>query len=202
MQYALYMSREIKLKSAVTVISGYSFRQALKEDVTGKVFVVQAKNVIPGKPIESNTGLSRVSFEGKTQAASVRDGDVLLVARGSDSGGFKATMVKGDLQNVIVASSVYILRPKIELVSSGYLALYFNSEVGQEALRRIASGSSILTLLMKELQELPVVLPALSTQETLASLYQNITSQLELIIKHETMLRGVLASTTRSIFQP
>lgn len=196
------MSRNIKLKDAVQIMSGYTFRTALPEGKNGNIAVVQAKNIVPGVPITQETELTKVTLEQKASNAIVQDGDVLLVSRGTMNGGFKATVVKGAVTTMITASSVFVLRPNLEILNSGYLALYLNSEVGQESLRRIASGSNILSLLVSELHGLPITLPPLSTQSTLASTYENVTAQLNLILKHETLLRGVLSIAVKSVLQP
>lgn len=192
------MPRNTKLKNAVKIISGYTFRSAISEGQDGNIAVIQAKNVTAGIPIVRGMGLFRVSFSGKTASATVQTGDVLLTSRGTIVGGFKATTVADPEPNMIAASSVYILRPNVKILSPDFLAMFLNSEAGQEMLRRIATGSNIQTLLMKELQEMEIVLPPSSVQEALASVYKNISLQTRLLNKRKLLLEDILASIIKS----
>jgi len=192
------MSRKMKLKDAVRIISGYTFRTALPDGGKGNIVVVQAKNVVPGISITWETELPRVTLEQKAPNATVQDGDVLLASRGTAVGGFKATLVADPGSSMIAASSVYVLRPDTKTISAGYLVVFLNSEIGQETLRRISTGSNIRTLLIKELQEMEIPRPSPSAQQTLASVYENISNQTQLLNKRKSLLQDILASTIKS----
>jgi restriction endonuclease S subunit len=192
------MSRNIKLKDAVQIMSGYTFRTALSDGKNGNIAVVQAKNIAPGIPITRETALPKVTLEQRASNAVVQDGDVLLASRGTTVGGFKATSVVDPGSNMIAASSVYVLRPDAKIISAGYLVVFLNSEIGQETLRRISTGSNIRTLLIKELQEMEIPRPSSLAQQTLASVYENISNQTQLLNKRKSLLQDILASTIKS----
>ena len=117
------MQTNMKLKDTVLIISGYTFRTALSEGKSGNIAVVQAKNIAPGVPITRETELPKVSLEQKVLKATIQDGDVLLASRGTMTGGFKAALVTDPAQNMIAASSAYILRPDAKIISAAYLAV-------------------------------------------------------------------------------
>jgi len=188
----------MKLKDAVQIISGYTFRTALPDGKNGNIAVVQAKNIAPGVPITRETALPKVALEQKASNATVQDGDVLLASRGTAVGGFKATLVADPGPSMIAASSVYVLRPDAKFISAGYLAVFLNSEIGQETLRRLSTGSNIRTLLIKELQEMEIPRPSPSAQRPLASVYENISNQTQLLNKRKSLLQDILASTIKS----
>lgn len=192
------MLRNIKLNEAAQILSGYTFRKAISEGFNANFAVIQAKDVKPGTPISRTDDLTRILFFGKANAAIVQDGDVLLTSRGTDTGGFKATIVINPGSNLIAASSIYILRPNTKIIAPEYLVMYLNSEIGQEKLRRISAGSSIQTLLKKELNNLEIDLPQLLTQKTLARIDINIANQILLIDKHRELLQTILASTIKT----
>lgn len=192
------MSRNMKLKDAVQIISGYTFRTALPDGKSGNISVVQAKNIAPGVPITRETALSKVNFEQKASNANIQDGDVLLASRGTLVGGFKATLVADPGSSTIAASSVYVLRPDTKIISAGYLVVFLNSETGQETLRRLSTGSNIRALLIRELQEMEILRPSPSAQRTIASVYENISNQTQLLNKRKSLLQDILASTIKS----
>jgi restriction endonuclease S subunit len=188
----------MKLKDLVRIISGYTFRTALPEGKNGNIAVVQAKNIAPDVPITRETILPKVTLEQKASNATIQDGDVLLASRGTMVGGFKATLVNDPGSSMMAASSVYVLRPDTKIISAGYLVVFLNSEIGQEMLRRISTGSNIRTLLIKELQEMDIPRPSTSVQRTLASAYKNISNQTQLLNKRKSLLQDILTSTIKS----
>ncbi|MFA6504043.1 MAG: restriction endonuclease subunit S [Patescibacteria group bacterium] len=192
------MLNNVKLSQVAHVISGYTFRTALPDCKNGNIAVVQAKNIAPGVPITRETALPKVTLEQKSSNATVQDGDVLLASRGTAVGGFKATLVADPGSSMIAASSVYVLRPDTKIFSAGYLVVFLNSEIGQETLRRISTGSNIRTLLIKELQEMEIPRPSFLAQQTLASVYENISNQTQLLNKRKSLLQDILASTIKS----
>jgi restriction endonuclease S subunit len=192
------MFRDMQLKDLARIISGYTFRTALPEGKNGNISVVQAKNIAPGIPITRETALPKVALEQKASNAIVQDGDVLLASRGTAIGGFKATLAAEPGSSMIAASSVYVLRPDTKIISAGYLVVFLNSEIGQETLRRISTGSNIRTLLIKELQEMEISCPSSSAQRAIASVYENISNQTQLLNKRKSLLQDILASTIKS----
>lgn len=154
------------LKDIAEVIAGYSFRTALQSKENALLFVLQAKNILENSTVDEEN-LDGIDFENYRSKAIVKRGDVVVSSRGS----FRAGSVSLAFENVIAASSVYILRTKDKNVSPEYLAIYLNSTEGQKQLIESATGAAIKAIRKNDLENISIILPDMAVQEKIIKIY-------------------------------
>ncbi|MBU0457827.1 restriction endonuclease subunit S [Patescibacteria group bacterium] len=164
-----------KLSSVGEVISGHTFRGAIPHDKDGNYAVVQAKNINKDGTIDNND-LERTIIEKMRSKGTVQDGDVLLSNRGT----FRSAVYRGDDTNVIVASSLYILRVQQSDLLPEYLMVFLNSPLGQQHLGILNRGTIIQSIPRQSLLSLDVPVPTIKKQHTAISIYQNYHSRIAL----------------------
>ena len=163
------MNKKRSLKNIAEVITGYTFRTALRIQEGGSLFVLQAKDISDGLSIHAES-LDQINFECSRSKAIVHAGDVIISSRG----GFRAGVLNSDdSQNIVAASSVFILRLKTDTISPEFLAVFLNSLVGQKQLNEKATGAAINTILRKDLENIRIPIPDIKTQEKVVHLYQS-----------------------------
>lgn len=167
MQYAVCMHYKLYIKDIAEVITGYTFRTALQSKEDSSLFVLQAKNISDDSSINAEK-LDRIDFQYYRSRAIVKTGDVIISSRG----GFRAGVLEDDPRDIIAAASVSILRPKTNKVSSGFLAVFLNSLVGQKQINKKATGAVINTILRKDLENISIPLLDIKKQEKIVRLYQ------------------------------
>lgn len=92
-----------KISTFSDIILGYNFRSAIKEDITGNVCIIQAKNIVQDQPITHLDGLPRVSLINTRTSAILQKKDILIVSRGTGIGSFRATIFDTDKKNAIAS---------------------------------------------------------------------------------------------------
>lgn len=191
LQYARYILMDIQLSQLAGVTSGYAFRGAIPVKDSGGFRVVQAKNIISDEPLTAETPLSRTSMGEMGAGARVKSGDVLLVTRGTLQGGFKATICGEIGEDVIAASSICIIRITDKRILPGFLASFLNSKTGQERLSRMAIGTVIRSLLMRQLREFEMTIPPLEVQQALIGLKTGVDAQAKLLQKRIGLVKKI-----------
>ena len=154
----------MKLSEFAEILSGYPFRSRIEYTPDGDVSVIQIGDLdmlVPEK-------LMRVRDIEPKQHYFVRQGDVLLVARGNQH---RAVWVSGHLPKTIAVSNFFIIRTCQEEVLPAYLAWYLNSQPAQYFFRRHKMGSNILSLQKRDLERLEVSIPPLGIQERIGRVY-------------------------------
>lgn len=97
----------------------------------------------------------------------LRSGDLLLPSRGDKRDVVLIETVADELP-LVASGSLYVVRPRTELVEPGYLAWWLNSHKLQALLRDAARGSKVAFIPLRVVQDLPVPLPDLETQRATA----------------------------------
>jgi restriction endonuclease S subunit len=189
----------MKLHEASTIITGYTFRGAIKPDTSGDLFVFQAKDLVQGSPFEDAETLTKISRDTLGYSGRLQKNDVLLVARGMKSGAFRSTTFIANESNVIPSSSVHVIRVTSKEVLPEYLSHYLNSTEGQESLTHIISGSYIGALPRKELEKIDIPIPPLRKQEALINLFINIREQQKIIDREKEIKQNIINATFKSL---
>ncbi len=165
----------------------------------GRVRIVQAGDVQPDGRLAAEADYKRIDAHDLLSAAFLEPNDVLLVSRSGPGGGFRAAAFQGRLSSPCLATSaITIIRPASPDIDSGYLAAYLNSGQGQAALQRIASGSSIRTLHLKELSEIPVPIPSPQIQQLTVLIARNVLQQKDLAKRKNQLLDDLLSAITKA----
>lgn len=177
-----------------TISTGFSFRGPVPENPLGDTFVVQASDLKEDGSLAEMSHLKRMIGFFKTDSNNLLKGDVLLVTRGTPSSGFKAACVTHVSSFLIASSSLAIIRIKDKDVLPEFLSIYLNTPKAQQQLQRIASGSTIRTLLTKNLSLLEIPVPPIETQRTIIELARNVTSQKKLLQQRDSLLNELISS--------
>jgi restriction endonuclease S subunit len=179
-----------KLSGIADVIAGYAFRGAIEPDPNGNVFVAQAKDIVMGEPFDVNV-LTRIKFNVINYPSYLKKNDVLIISRGMKAGAFKAAIFCSDATNVIVSSSVNIIRVKDQNILPEYVMCYLNSNDGQEALSEFISGSYIGALSRKNLEEIKIPIPPVQKQKMIFDLHKNIAQQQKVLERKARINRNI-----------
>lgn len=184
-----------KLAEIASVYSGYTFRGAIKSDLKGLTAVIQARDIETEAVPVLRDKLLKTSFEPARADASVKENDVIIVARGAGYGSFRAAVFKGDNTNVIASVSVYIIRIASDQILPEFLAIYLNSSEAQQHILDRVSGSYIKTIPRSKLKEINIPVPSISKQRSVIALHENIQKQ-ELILKRKSKLKKEIIKAT------
>ncbi len=172
----------LKIKEIAEIVSGYTFRGAIEDDPKGDVFVLQAKNIGLHQDVVDIADLVKVSANAMRAPYFLEYNDILLVSRGSSElGAFRSALFATDQPNVMPSSSVHVIRITDATVLPKYLSLYLNSDIGQKALLQIVTGGSyIQSILIKNLMDIKIPIPAMHMQTSIIGLYDNVSKQEQL----------------------
>lgn len=181
--------KNYKLKDLASIFHGHPFRSAIKEDASGDLLVVQARDVRKNFYIDT-TQLRRILKEDKNNFL-IQENDVIFSIRA-----FLQASVISSSEKIIASASVCIIRPDISLIEPEYLALYLNSSKGQAALRRYSTGTAIKTILMRDLREIMIPVPSFDDQRLIVRTHKNINRQKELMdrkyVLHQRLLESIV----------
>jgi len=189
----------MKLKDITDIKNGYAFRKAVSPDTQGDTLLLQAKDLVKDIPVTDTSSLTRIAFDVPTYTDYLQKDDVLINSRGMKTGAFRATTFQSDDKNIIVSSSVYILRTNNKEVNPEYLSQYLNSKDGQESLSGIITGSYIGNLPKKLLQNIEIPVPSLKKQKSIVDLQENIRLQREISDRRNTLKQQIIDETFKNI---
>lgn len=169
------------------IILGHSFREAIENTSDGNFSVLQAKNIGSGGSVQTED-LTSTFLEGTRTKALVQDQDVILSNRGT----FRAGVFMGNHENVLAASSLYIIRVHDrEKCLPEYLAIYLNSREGQLLLESVNRGSLIRSLPKGNLAKLRIPVPSLKIQQSVVDIHNNYQARAELYRRHSHLAEAI-----------
>lgn len=201
------------LRDIAELKTGFTFRTKLEEadKDAGNAHVAQIKDV---REAWENTHvltlrasqLPEIEWNGK-ESAFVRPGSVLLPARGSKGGYFRASYLvedDTDTKPVVVSSQFIVLTPKAEVLPE-FLCWSLNQPAIQFWLSEGtgSQGSNIVMLNTKVAGELTLDIPPIETQQKIVHLNhlweqeQNVTKAL--LKNREMMLQGMFQKMIKGI---
>lgn len=154
----------MKLSEFAEILSGYPFRSRIEYTPDGDVSVIQIGDL----DMLVHEKLMRVRDIEPKQHYFVRQGDVLLVARGIQH---RAVWVSRHLPKTIAVSNFFLIRMKKKDVIPAYMAWYLNSQPAQYFFQRHRMGSNILSLQKRDLEYLEVPVPPVGIQERIGRVY-------------------------------
>jgi restriction endonuclease S subunit len=173
------------LKDIAFVTTGYSFRNAIKNDPYGNIAVLQAKDIKDNIQINKSL-LDTIQLPPSSKSSLIKSGDVVLSSRGN----YRAAVIETS-NDIVASSSVFVIHDINPCVDPFFLAIYFNSPEGQASLTKITSGGSIKSLLKQHLEHVTIPLPSISKQRQIVTLYKNIALQKRLLQKKAELLTEI-----------
>jgi type I restriction enzyme M protein len=190
------MQNKSKISKFAEVISGYTFRGAIKEDRESSLHVLQAKN-IRDEILITDEMLVRTTFDTSHTNAFAQDGDVAISTRGT----FRAAVLRSS-KKIIASSSVYLLRLKNgSPVLPEFLSIYLNSDFGQKDISQITTGAAIKLILRRDLEDITIPILPMTQQEKVVMLYQNIRQQENLFKRRNELHKNIMNATFHQLIR-
>jgi hypothetical protein len=116
---------------------------------------------------EGLSGVEAAHSKGRDRAT-VRPGDVVLVARGA---AFRAGLVGDSLNGALAAGNLMVLRPRLEVLLGGYLVAFLNSEVARTGLWQLSRAArAMMSLSTRDVLKFEIPVLPMGQQRGLADL--------------------------------
>ncbi|MFK3917937.1 N-6 DNA methylase [Psychrobacter sp. NPDC078501] len=118
--------------------------------------------------------VSKEDFD-KSKSGILQPNDIVLVIQGSAGklGIIPEVIPSTDDEYWMVSKPAIAIRANSEKVDPRYLYAYLSSDVGQTQLLGITQGAAIANISLKELRDLPIILPSLEEQQPAAALVED-----------------------------
>lgn len=154
------------LKDLAFISSGYSFRGKVEANDEGDFKVVQIKDVKQGGAVRYDELVTTV-LPGRPPNIVLEDGDLFFLAKGAEN---IAVEVCGVQPKTVLSSHFFYLRVDRSLINPSYLEYLINAPEQRKYLEKCSAGSLIKTVNRKSLENMPLKILDLETQEKIASL--------------------------------
>lgn len=164
-----YRQENSILSSLCDIQTGHTARTRLEPVATSGVPAIQLRD-LRGEDVFALGTAGRYTIEGKLDRYRVRPGDVLFRSRGDQN---TATVVSGgDSESAVAVMPLMILRLKPGVIDPSYLAWFINQSTAQRYFDACARGTNMRMIPRPCLENLPVALPDLRTQQLVAEVAQ------------------------------
>ena len=194
----LCMNQQLPIHQVADIFSGYTFRTLPPENNAGHIIIAQPRDIDQRTlQLLTENALRADEFSGGAKFM-IRSGDILIGSKGKTT----PIILIGEIVDKIVASSTFIVvRAFSNMISPDYLAWYLQLPVVQSFLNSSKSGSTVLNLPIKAVQDCSVDLPSLPTQRAIGKLYASLLQknkkQLELMEKYTLLINSGLYEQIR-----
>lgn len=142
-----------RLTDVADIYAGYLFTKGIQPDPASCYSVLQLKDIQSTGDINIPTLKVSIQSAPKLKYFLKKD-DVLFSAKVR----LQAIHVKQYVENIIVSSHFFLIRPKTKLVDSRYLSWFLNQPPAKKFLAKHTEGTSVLGVKLKNLSELPVII--------------------------------------------
>ncbi|MDR0967751.1 MAG: hypothetical protein LBL75_02880 [Rickettsiales bacterium] len=155
---------KLKFGDFVDIRAGYSLRTEEVPTTGATVALIQPKDITNG---EINFDETKAIIIQNPEKHILTDGEIILLARGR----FAAAVYKSDMPAAIVPTSFLRMRINRSDILPEYIAMYLNSSVGQNMLKRQMSGGTIQPFITgAELRGLEIVVAPMDLQKKLVAM--------------------------------
>jgi restriction endonuclease S subunit len=128
----------------------------------GDARFVQIKDLKPGR-----RSLVSGPAPAVDRASPIREGDVLLAARGDPA---PVAMADEEIWGAFPTADIYLIRAKPQIADAGYILAFLRSQSAQSALRGSTSGTLLPRISKKSLDDIELDLPTLERQRQIGAL--------------------------------
>ncbi len=165
MRYQTSDIKKIKLDDVAEIFRG---KAVSKKDENGSIAVVNISNIGAYK-VDYNALDKLDEEERKVQNYLLRDGDVLMTARGT---ALRAAIFEEQSYPCIASANVIVIRPDQKKMNSTYLKLFIDSPIGNSLISSLQQGMIVMNISHKDLSSLEVPFPPIEEQERVAKEYK------------------------------
>ena len=152
-----------RIVKVAEIISGHPFRQRIKDDLTGRIRVVQMKDVSEAGSIDWDSTV-RTNLKGRRSPDWLKQGDILLLIRGAK---YIAVHLSEVPVKAVCSPHFLMLRVKTGLgLLSAFLAWQLNQPPAQKYFARTAEGSVHKSIRRAVLEDFIISIPDLTIQKT------------------------------------
>ncbi len=178
------------LEDIATIRSGYLFRERIKPDASGQYRVIQVGDITPDARL-SMESFVRVSLPDVKRSQILVQGDVLFISRGQRK---HAVTVEEPIENTIVTSQFFVLRPVKEILPD-YLAWYINQRPAQRYIEEHSTGTSASLINLIALKRLPVETPPIGIQTLVTKIHRLSLREKDLLVAIQYRRRALIETT-------
>ena len=175
------MSTYFKLRNLAILRTGYSFRGRIESAEEGDFLAVQLKNIDMDEGLKHEE-LTRTTLPGRAPSMLLENGDIAFVARGNRN---YAVCAK-DISSPTVLSQHFIhMRIQgTKQIFPEYLTWYLNTAYSAKRhLRKAAQGTALPTITRAMLENMPIELPDLKTQQKIVAIHETHLLEKQLLQK-------------------
>lgn len=181
-----------KLSELVKVLPGYPFRGKIDHDPSGDARVIQMRDVSDTGRVEWDE-LVRTELKGRRKPDWLEPGDVLFLVRGNHN--FAVHLDEAPFPSVISPHFLLLKVKENAKLHPAFLAWQINQAPAQRYLDASAEGTVQRSIRKGVLEDLPLVVPDLDTQQLVVNYAQAAQSEAdaykELIANRERELKVV-----------
>jgi restriction endonuclease S subunit len=157
---------KVKLKDIVSIRTGYAFRGKVERDPGGTVGVIQMKDIDNYNCLDLND-VYKVQIEDLDKRHLLRQNDILFRSRGVSN---TAALVEPEVGQTVASAPLTVIRVKSRQANPAYVTWYINQPQGQEQIKRLSEGTSLLMVSKAALEILEIDLPPLDKQKAIVEM--------------------------------
>lgn len=157
---------KVKLKDIASIRTGYAFRGKVERDPCGTVGVIQMKDIDNYNCLDLND-MYKVQIEDLDKRHLLRRNDILFRSRGVSN---TAALVEREVGQAVASAPLTVIRVKSHQANPAYVTWYINQPQGQEQIKRLSEGTSLLMVSKSALEILEIDLPTLDKQKAIVEM--------------------------------
>jgi restriction endonuclease S subunit len=170
MIHTLYIVQEMKLRQLAKIRPGHLNRAPIEPCDEGSNRLIQGRDVEAGILEKDDSSLIRFNPDHVQQSATLRDEDIVFMARGARNYAALLTRVP---DRTLATASFFEVRASRDLIDPAYLAWYLNLPQTQHYFTQNSGRGVHMPVVRKSvLEDLDVPVPPLATQSRIAGLYR------------------------------
>lgn len=172
-----------KLKNVSRIFRGVQIRadevEELRDD-SSPYYLLDIGGIQNGE-IDLNS-LSRINVRNPRWLSLylLQEGDIVVSGRGT---AIKVAIVEREMPQLIISGNLICIRADRKLVNPYFLKIYFESQVGRALLEAVHTGSAIIVLNPRNLEDILIPTIDIETQNEIADLYIKAREQYKTAVK-------------------
>ncbi|PID29734.1 MAG: hypothetical protein CR982_02075 [Candidatus Cloacimonadota bacterium] len=159
----------MKVKNLANIQMGYSFRSRLDTSESGKIAVIQMKDLMDSN-IVSCENLVKIDLDSIKEHHLAKKGDLVFRSRGHIT--TAAVLIEDPGKAVVAAPLLRIRVTNPDKIIPEYLNWYINQREAQIFLNSRAKGTVQKMISKQAIEELEVVVPTLEKQKKIVELFK------------------------------